>query len=322
MGIGIGQRRVEVLAKGGIHGGAHLGAVPVGGQRQHAVHVHGIAQRLTHQLVVKGRHGVVQVDRLHQVHGALQHLVAVAEVVDLIHGHVCHQIQGTAVQCSEQRGAILIDLVGHLVQVGGLSIVFHVSLQDNILLHAAGNILEGSGAHGLGGLVCVVSGHDVHAGHIAEEIAVGCAEGHGNLVSVYHHIRDSRKRPHHGRSYRGGGAGFKRVKYIVWGAGLAIMEYHTFTKEESVSQSIIRYAVIGGNCADVVPVRIGLYKALKDVKHDLSSSCGRHLIRVKTIIQVLGNSHGEFIGVGYPGRRRSSVAGGGTLCRCSSACAE
>ena len=100
------------------------------------------------------------------------------------------------------------------------------------------------------------------------------------------------------------------------------MEDHVVTQGERVGQTILRNGDVGGDGVDVIPAGIGLYQPFKDVEHDLSSSCGRHLIRVKTIIQVLGDPHVEFIGVGRPGRRRSFVAGGGCLSRCSSACAE
>ena len=76
---------------------------------------------------------------------------------------------------------------------------------------------------------------------------------------------------------------------------------------------------------DAGPLReryIGLYKALIDVEHDLSSSCGRHTIRVKTIIQVLSDTNGDLIAVVRSGRRGASVAGSRGLGSGSSACAE
>ena len=329
VGIGVSQRSIEILLKAGVHGGTHLGAVTVRGQFHHGIRIHGIAHGLTHLLIVEGSDGIVQVDGLHQIHGALQHIVAVGQGVDLIAGQVGHQIQAAGVQRGHHGGVVLKDLVGHLVQLGLLAVVIGVLLQHYILLHAAGDVLEGAGADGLGRLLGIVLGHDVDVGHITDEVAVGSGQGKADLVALSLGVHNSRKRLCHSRVHCGSGAGFKGIEHVVHSALSTIVEHHTVTKGEGVGQLVIRNRMLGSDSIDEVTVRVGLHKALKDVKHDLSSSCGRHLIRVKTIIQVLGNTHGDLVCMillttdrVLPGRSARFVAGFGSLIRCPSACAE
>ena len=265
---------------------------------------------------------MVEVEGLHQVHGALQHLIAVGEVAHLVGGQVGHQVQGPAVQGGKEGVGVLIDPVGHPVQVGRRPVVVLVPFQDDVLLDAAGDELEGAGTDGLGGLLFVAGGHDGDAGDIAEEVGVGGVEGDDDLIPLGPQVRDSRKRLYHSGSPRGSGAGFKGIEHVFGGAGLTVVEDHTIPEGEGVGQAILRNAHIGGHGVDIVAGRVGLYQPLEDVEHDLSSSCGRHLIRVKTTFQVLGDAHGDLISVGLAGRRGRFVAGGGRLGRCSSAGAE
>ena len=239
------------------------------------------------------------------------------------------QIQAAGVQRGHHGGVVLTDLVGHLVQLGLLAVVIGVLLQHHVLLHAAGDILEGAGADGLGCLIGVVLGHDVDVGHIADEVAVGGGQGKADLIALSLGVHDSRKRLCHSGVHCVSGAGFKGIEHVVHGALSTIVEHHTVTKGEGVGQLVVRNGMLGSDSIDEVTVRVGLHKALKDVKHDLSSSCGRHLIRVKTIIQVLGNTHVDLVCMVLltinrvlPGRSARFVAGFGSLIRCPSARAE
>ena len=100
------------------------------------------------------------------------------------------------------------------------------------------------------------------------------------------------------------------------------MENHTVPERKGVSQAILRHIIVRGDRADVITVSIGLYQPFEDVEHDLSSSCRHNLVRVKTIIQVLGDANHDLIGVFRPGRICSFVAGSRALGRRSSAAAE
>ena len=167
MGVIVRQGSLKILAEGGVHGRAHPGAVALRRQFHHGLLVHGIAQSLPHQHIVKWLDAVIQIDSLDQIHGAFQHGVAVGEVIHLVHGQMGHQIQGAAVQSIEQSGAVLVDAVGHPVQLGTVTIIGIVSLQDEILLDTPGNKLEGAGADGGGILLSVALGQDEYAGNRA-----------------------------------------------------------------------------------------------------------------------------------------------------------
>ena len=188
--------------------------------------------------------------------------------------------------------------------------------------------MKGAGADGLSRLLGIVLGHDVDVGHIADEVAVGGGQGKADLVALSLGVHNQKRLCHSG-VHCGSGAGFKGIEHVVHSALSTIVEHHTVTKGESVGQLVVRNRMLGSDSIDEVTVRVGLHKALKDVKHDLSSSCGRHLIRVKTIIQVLGNTHGDLVCMilltidrVLPGRSARFVAGFGSLIRCPSARAE
>ena len=273
VGVGISHRRVKILAEGGVHGRTHLCTVAVRSQIQHTVHIHRIAQGLTDQLVVKRRHSIVQVDGLDQIHGAFQNSIPIGQVVYLIHGQMRHQIQTAAVQRIEQSGAVLIDLVGHPVQLCTFAIVGIVPLQDQILLNAAGNILERTGTHRRGSVVGIALRQDIHAGHRTEKIAVGLRQCDGNHIAVNRCLHNSGKRRYHVGINGSSSAGFERIKHIVRGADSSIVEHHTITKGKGIGQTVAGDLHLGSNRLHEIAIRIGLDQTLKDVEHDLSSSC-------------------------------------------------
>ena len=322
MGIPLSQSRVKVLAESGVHGGAYLGAVAFRSQLQHGVHIHSVAQGLTHQLIVEGSHSVVQVQGLDKIHGTLQHLVAVGQVIHLVHGQMSHKVKSAAVEGGKEGIVVLIDLVGHLIQAGTLAVVCLIALQNKIFLHAAGHIPEGAGAHRGSGLLVIALGDNVDAGHVAEEVRVGGFQRDDDGIALSANISNRRKRRHHGIGHRGSGASFKGIENVLHRAALAVVENHTGAEREGVCQSILRLFIVRGDRTDVITVSIGLNQPFEDVEHDLSSSCRNHLVRVKTIIQVLGDANHDLIGVLRPGRICSFVAGSRRLGCSSPASAE
>ena len=60
--------------------------------------------------------------------------------------------------------------------------------------------------------------------------------------------------------------------------------------------------MLRGDGIDEIAVCVGLDKPFIDIKQDLSGSCSRDLIRVKTIVQVLGKADSKS---GIPGRSGS-----------------
>ena len=131
-------------------------------QLQDAVHIHSIAQSLTHTHIVEGLFGVIEIQRLHQVHGALQHRVLIAEVLSLGHGQVHNQVHRTTVERRHQRGGILIDLQRHAVHLGTFAPVVAELFQYDVFLHTARNIPERPGADRRGGLLGIIVRNDVH----------------------------------------------------------------------------------------------------------------------------------------------------------------
>ena len=295
MGILIHQLRQEILGKRGIDAAAHGGAVAVGHHIHDALPVDGIAQGLAHQLVVKGLGLVVQIDGLHQVHGALQHLEIAVELGRLGRGQVGAQVDGRAVEVHHQGVGVLADLIGDLVQPRGGAPVILKALHDEVLLGGAGHEPERAGAHRGGGLVGIVGGNDSRR-HIADELQVTLRDGNGDGLFVQGlDTLVSRKRRYQRLflTLRHSGAAIDRVYNILCGHCLAVVELHTVTKGEGVRGPILGQLIFLRHSGDHFAVRIGLYQALEDVEQDLSGSCGHRLVGVKTVVQVLGDANGD-----------------------------
>ena len=323
----VGQGGVKVLGEVGEHGGADLHTLAAGGKGHDLIHIDSPAQRLTHQLIVKGLHGVVQVQSHSEVHGAVQYSITVVQGADLVILQMGAQVDGTGVEGQQLRLGAVEDLEGDLVQIGGGAVVVGVLLDDEALLHAVRHKAEGAGADGRGALVVVVRRSDVGVGHIGQEVAVGLGQGDDDVIALCGDL-SSRKRRGHSLIDCGSGAGFERVQHVFGGDGLSVVEKHAVTKREGISQAILRNGVGRSHSVHITAVAAELHQALKYIKQDLSSSCRSHLIGVKTV-QVLGNTHDDLVGgrsvaadLGLPGRSGSFVAGTGVLCRCLSASAE
>ena len=92
------QALVEILRKARIYAASKLCAVAVLCQFENAVDVNGIAQSLSHPLIVKRGFPVIQIERLDEIHLALDHIVAVGQAVDLIERHVQRHIQRSRIE--------------------------------------------------------------------------------------------------------------------------------------------------------------------------------------------------------------------------------
>ena len=90
----IRQGLVKVLAERREHGAADAHAVAVAHEGDDLVNVHGIAQRLTDADVVKRGDGVVEVERLHELHGVLVDVEAVLDRLGLIGREVRADVDG------------------------------------------------------------------------------------------------------------------------------------------------------------------------------------------------------------------------------------
>ena len=255
--------------------------------------VDGVAQGLTHLLIVKGGHGVVQIHRLYQIHGTLQNLEVAVQLRRLRRGQMGAQVDGLALQGRHQRIGALVNFIGHLIQIGGGPPVIVKALDDEVLLRGAGHVHKRAGTHGMGSLIVVALGDD-GAGEIADELQIplGNGDGHGPFVNGLD-LLDNRKRRHQRRTLRCIGAAFDGIYHILRRHRCAIMELHTLTQGKGISPSVLRQLVALRNSGDQFTLGIGLYQALKQVEQDLSGSCGHHPVRVKTVIQVLGDANGD-----------------------------
>ena len=295
VGILIHQLRQEILGKRGIDAAAHGGAVAVGHHVHDALPVDGIAQGLAHQLVVEGLGLVVQIDGLHQVHGALQHLEVLVQLGGLGGGQVGAQVDGPAVQVHHQSVGIFADLIGDLVQPRRGAPVILEPLHDEILLGGPGHEPEGAGAHRSRVLIFIVRGDD-GGRHIADELQVPLCDGNGNGLFVQGlHTLDSRKRRYQRLllTLRHSGAAIDGIYNILCGHCLAVVELHSLTKREGIGGSILGQRVFLRHSGDHFAVGIGLHQSLEDVEQDLSGSCGHRLVGVKTVVQVLGDANGD-----------------------------
>ena len=266
VGVVFRQLRQEILGQLGIDAAAHGGAVTV----RHDVHdllpVDGVAHGLPHLLVVEGLRGVVEIHRLHQIHGALQHGQIAAQLRRLRAGQVSAQIHAAALQGHHQRGGILIDLIRHFAESGGSAPVIVKALQHDVLLRRAGRQLEGARAGDKARLRIAVLGNDGRRQEI-DQLQIGLLqpEGHRPFVHGFQ-VLNSRKRRHQGRVPRVVGAAVHGIDHILRRHRLAVMELHALTQGEGVDKSVLRDIVAFSHSGDQFTIGAGFHQALINVE--------------------------------------------------------
>ena len=174
IGIIVCQVLHKIFLKRRIHTGADGAAVPVEGHVNDLLFVHGVAQGLPDLFIVERLRGVVQIQRLHQIHRAFQHLEVIPQLGGLGAGQVGEHVDGSALQAHHQAVRVLNDPEGHLVQLGRGAPVLVELLDDEVLLDpVAVKLLQNDGvlgcpgdeferprAHRGGGLVRIVLRQD------------------------------------------------------------------------------------------------------------------------------------------------------------------
>ena len=265
--IEITERLVKVLGKGRIHSGTHLGAVSILGQLQNAVHIHRIAQGLTHPLVIEGLLAVVQIQRLNQIHRTFQDIVVVIEIGDVLHRQMGTYVDRAGVQCRHHGGCIFINLVGDLVQIGWRTVVVRILFQNHVLLDGAGLELEGTGTDGLGLIVCIILRSDVDISQVADELGGGTLQfdDDSGIIRRLNAV-DIRKRLYQGGLHRGSGASIKGIENVVYGHGFPIVELHAVTQFKRVRQLIFRNRVVFCDSRVEIAVGVGLDQTFVNVK--------------------------------------------------------
>ncbi len=285
LGIIVGEGVVKILGKGGVHAGPQCGAGAVGGKINDLLLVHGVAQRPPHPHVVQRLHRVVQIQRLHQIHRAVENLKAVSQLRGLRGGEMGTQVDGPALKGQHHRVSALKNLKGHGFQLRLFSPVVVKPLQNNGVPIRAGDEFEGAGADGSRRLPVVVCGKD-GGGEGRQKFAVRRAEGNDHRFPVRClHRLNIRKRLHQrGFTLTGVGAAFDGPDHIVRCHRRAVVELHALTQSEGVNRSVGRYLVVVGDRVDQISVRSGLYQPLKYVEHDFSGPCRYRKVWVKAFV--------------------------------------
>ena len=304
----IGQAVVKILAEGGVHAGPDGLSVAVGNEIQNLLLVDGVAQGLPHLLVVQRGRGVVQIQGLHQIHGAFQNGILVSQLGNLSGGQMGAEVHRPALERLHQGVGVFNDFEGHLVQRGGSAPIIVKPFQHNGFLRGAGDKTEGAGAHRRGVLLVVVPGHD-GGGEIGQKLVVRLFQLDHNGFAVRGLYRlDIRKRLHQGLfPPRGVGAALNGINHIVRAHRFTIVEFYAVTQSEGVGFSTVGFRIGFSNRGNQISVRRGLYQALKDVEQDLSGSCRHSEVGVKTVVQVLRDGHRDFIAGRRAGRAAALV---------------
>ena len=266
VGVVIHKLRHEVLAQFGIDAAAHGSAVAVSHDVHDFLAVDGIAHGLPHLLVVEGSFGVVEIHRLHQIHGALQHGEVAAQLGGLGAGQVGAQIHAAALQGHHQRGGILIDLIGHLADAGGGAPIVVKALQHDVLLRRTGYQLEGAGAGDKARLRVAALGNDGRRQEV-DQLQIGLLQPEGHRFFVHgFQVLDSRKRRHQGGIPRVVSAAVHGIDHIRRGHALAIVELHALTQGEGVDKSVLRDIVAFSHSGDQFTIGADLHQSLIDVE--------------------------------------------------------
>ena len=69
------------------------------------------------------------------------------------------------------------------------------------------------------------------------------------------------------------------------------MKFHSFTKNERICESVIRYGILLGYGRDKIPRFIRLEKPFINVEECLLGSCRYCFVWVKTVFQILRNTN-------------------------------
>ena len=279
LGVVIGQLGHKVAAECGEHAGADGHTVAVQNEIGDCLLVHGIAQCLTDAHIGEGLEAVVQIHGLYQLHGVLFDDILVFHALDLVSGHVCHQINGAALQAHDPAAGFH-DQVVDLLQLCLFTPVIVKAFHDEVFLRGTGYELKGSGADGCGCLVFVIVGNDGCVGgcQICKEFCVGCLQRdfYGAVTGLFYRLDAA----------EGTGsavivviqhtcAAGNRKDNIVCSDFFAVVEFDAFTYSEHINSTIFGNFHFLSDCFYNVAVGIGLYKAFENVKVDFSGSC-RH----------------------------------------------
>ena len=307
-GIVIGQLGHEVFAKSGIDAAAQRRAAAVREEEHDLLAVDGIAQRLPHPNVAERLDGVVQIHRLHQIHRALEDGEIAAQLIGL---HLCQmraEIHSARLKRHDNRRGVVKNAKFHLFQLRLLAPVLVEALDDEVLLRRAGNEAEGARANRRGGLPVVIRGDDGRRKSGQKcGVALRQRDDDGFLVrrldalhslETVHQCRPVLSLAH---------AALERIQNIPDRHQLAVMEPDTLAQLEREDICFLGNDVFLGDSGEQIAFTVGLDKPFKYVEQNFPGSCGLHVVRVKTVIQILRNGDDNAvlagIGCGRAGNR-------------------
>ena len=305
MRIEVGKLGQEILAEVGVYAAADRRAVTVGHNVKDLLAVERIAQRLAHRFVRKRLVGVVEIHGLHEVHGALENVKALGELVCLRGGQVGADVHRAALERHDERLGILINLIGDLVHLRALAPVIGEALQHKILLRGAGDKLERTGTDRVRavGVVLRCDGQR----HVGEEIAVGSLEHNGDIIAAdVDGVNVIQRLPVTGLHSL-----VDRPCDIHCRDLAAVVELHTGAEMERISELIVGDLPALGDGGDQVAVRVGLDEPLKHVEQHLAVRGGDGGIGVKAVFQVLRDADDDLVRVAPRVGRVGVPAAGG-----------
>ena len=205
------------------------------------MYVDGIAQGLAHPHIVKGGNGVVQIQRLNQLHGVFHHGKPALHLAGLGVGHMDGHIQGPALQAHHQGVAVGDDTEGHLIQIGRLTPVALILLDNHAVLGRIRHKPEGPGADRILGDAIAGTLRDDGGGHGVNKLQTGFGQSDGHMAVIRGgNVGNIRKRRDQRRSIvLRSGAAFQGIDHIFHGDRLPIVERDAFPQGEGVRQSIL-----------------------------------------------------------------------------------
>ena len=282
----IGQGIIKIFAERGIHTGPQQCAVAVKGQIQNLLAVNGIAQCLPHPHIVKGRLGVVEIQRLHQIHGALLHMESLAKLRHLCGGQVGEQVHRAALEAHHHAVRILDNFVGHLAQTGLFAPVIVKALQHHRVLRGPGHKLERAGAYRRG---VVLGKHS--RGQIGDKLVAGLGEAEANgVLALLINFRVGKGRHLNNIRTVRISAALIGPDHVLRRHVLSVVELYAGAETDSIKQMVIGNGIALCQSRLEVAGAVGLQETLKYVEHDLTGPRLHGLVRVKAAVEVLGDA--------------------------------
>ena len=114
--------------------------------------------------------------------------------------------------------------------------------------------------------------------------------------AALHFVIGQRDHRHGGLRHVVGGAALDGIDHILRRHRVAVVELHPVPQGKGIRQTVFRNLVVAGNGRGKVSLGGGLHQPFKYIEHDLAGSCLHRFVRVKTVVQVLGDANHNGVG--------------------------